>query len=193
VRAVLGHLEGVCRLAASLMYGAGLRLQECLELRVKDIDFERSEIVVRRGKGQKDRRTVLPERVREPLVAHLDVVRRGHQRDLAAGFGRVVLPFALDRKYPNAASEWVWQFVFPASRICRDSRYGPPSRYHLHESVIQRAVASAARRAGLAKRVSCHTLRHHADCRIMPMRKWASSIKLSFSLADDVGALVHAA
>ena len=193
VRAVLGHLEGVCRLAASLMYGAGLRLQECLELRVKDIDFERSEIVVRRGKGQKDRRTVLPERVREPLVAHLDVVRRGHQRDLAAGFGRVVLPFALDRKYPNAASEWVWQFVFPASRICRDSRYGPPSRYRLHESVIQRAVASAARRAGLAKRVSCHTLRHHADCRIMPMRKWASSIKLSFSLADDVGALVHAA
>ena len=160
VRAVLDRLEGVCRLVASLLYGSGLRLQECLELRIKDIDFDRAEVVVRRGKGQKDRRTVLPNLLREPLTVHLDVVRRGHQRDLADGFGWVVLPFALDRKYPNAASEWVWQFVFPASRICRDARYGPPSRYHLHESVVQRAVAAAARRARVAKRVSCHTFRH---------------------------------
>lgn len=160
VRSVLEHLDGVCRLVVSLLYGAGLRLHECLELRVKDIDFARSEIVVRRGKGQKDRRTVLPARMREALTAHLDNVRRRHQRDLAEGLGRVVLPFALDRKYPNAVSEWVWQFAFPASRICRDPHYGPPSRYHLHESVVQRAVASAARRAGVAKRVSCHTFRH---------------------------------
>jgi integron integrase len=127
---------------------------------VKDIDFDRREIVVRRGKGQKDRRVMLPESVRDHLRKHLDVVRRRHDMDLATGFGRVVLPTALDRKLPNAATEWRWQFVFPAGRICRDQRYGPPSRFHLHESAVQRAVADAARRAGLTKRVSCHTFRH---------------------------------
>jgi integron integrase len=160
LRRVLDQMRGVSLLIASLLYGSGLRLQECLETRVKDIDFERRQIVVRRGKGQKDRLTVLPERVIETLRAHLDEVRRQHERDLAEGFGRVVLPGALDRKYPNAALEWGWQFVFPAGRLCRDPRYGPPSRYHLHESVIQREVARAARRAGLVKRVSCHTFRH---------------------------------
>ena len=160
VRTVFSQLDGVCFLIASLLYGAGLRLQECLELRVKDIDFERDQIVIRRGKGQKDRRTVLPERLKDSLQQHLEGVRRTHHRDLANGFGRVVLPGALDRKYPNAATEWGWQFVFPASRICRDPRFGPPSRYHLHETVVQRAVTQAARRAGLAKRVSCHTFRH---------------------------------
>jgi integron integrase len=160
VRAVLRRLDGVCRLIASLLYGAGLRLQECLDLRVKDLDFDRGEIVVRRGKGQKDRRTMLPDSVKEPLTQHLAQVQRLHHRDLAAGFGRVVLPDALNRKYPNAAAEWRWQFVFPAGRICRDPRFGPPSRYHLHESVVQRAVAAAARRAGVTKRVSCHVFRH---------------------------------
>jgi integron integrase len=160
VRAVLRRLDGVCRLIASLLYGAGLRLQECLDLRVKDLDFDRGEIVVRRGKGQKDRRTVLPDSVKEPLTQHLAQVQRLHHRDLAAGFGRVVLPDALNRKYPNAAAEWRWQYVFPAGRICRDPRFGPPSRYHLHESVVQRAVAAAARRAGVTKRVSCHVFRH---------------------------------
>jgi len=160
LRSVLDQMRGVPLLIASLLYGSGLRLQECLEIRVKDIDFERRQIVVRRGKGQKDRLTVLPERVMESLRAHLGEVRRQHERDLAEGFGRVVLPGALDRKYPNAASEWGWQFAFPASRLCRDPRYGPPSRYHLHESVIQREVTRAARRAGLVKRVSCHTFRH---------------------------------
>jgi integron integrase len=160
VRAVLAQLEGAVSLIASLLYGAGLRLQECLELRVKDIDFERHEITVRRGKGQKDRRVMLPEGAREPLRAHLDAVRSIHLRDLDAGLGRVVLPDALVRKFPNAAREWRWQFVFPAGRICRDLRFGPPSRFHLHESAVQRAVTEASRRAGLTKRVTCHTFRH---------------------------------
>lgn len=160
VRQVLNQMGGVPRLVATLLYGAGLRLQECLELRVKDFDFERREITVRRGKGQKDRRVMLPDALRQALEEHLESVRRLHHADLAAGFGRVVLPGALDRKYPNAETEWAWQFVFPAGRICRDERFGPPNRFHLHESVIQRAVTAAGRRAGLAKRVGCHTFRH---------------------------------
>jgi len=124
-------LQGVPRLVVMLLYGAGLRLQGALELRVKDLDFERREITVRRGKGQKDRRVMLPDAVRAPLIAHLEAVNRVHQADLAAGFGRVMLPEALDRKYPDAATSWSWQFVFPAGRIriCRDERYGTPSRY----------------------------------------------------------------
>ncbi len=160
VRRVLGHLDGVSLLIASLLYGGGLRLQECLALRVKDLDFERREITVRRGKGQKDRRVMLPESLRDPLGRHLAVVRAVHERDLGCGFGRVVLPDALARKFPKAPTEWCWQFVFPAARICRDARFGPPSRYHLHESAVQRAVTEASRRAGLTKRVSCHTFRH---------------------------------
>jgi len=160
VRAVLHQLTGVAWLLASLLYGAGLRLQECLELRVKDLDFDRNQIVVRRGKGQKDRRTMLPGSVKARLTAHLAEVKRQHQRDLAGGLGRVVLPAALDRKYPNAGTDWAWQFVFPAGRICRDPRFGPPSRYHVHESAVQRAVTAAVRRVGIAKRVSSHTFRH---------------------------------
>jgi integron integrase len=160
VRAVLGQLSGVPWIVVALLYGAGLRLQETLELRVKDLDFDRHQIVVRRGKGQKDRRTMLPDSVKARLTAHLGDVRRQHQRDLSEGLGHVTLPAALERKYPNAATDWGWQFVFPAARICRDPRFGPPSRYHLHESVIQRAVTAAVRRTGIAKRVSCHTFRH---------------------------------
>jgi integron integrase len=160
VRSVIAQLTGVPRLVVLLLYGSGLRLQECLELRVKDLDFERLEVVVRRGKGQKDRRTMLPEAITLPLRRHLEAVRALHTADLAAGFGRVVLPGALERKFPGAPTDWRWQFVFPASRLCRDPRYGPPSRYHLHESVIQRAVAGAARRSGITKRVSCHSFRH---------------------------------
>ena len=115
---------------------------------------------MRRGKGQKDRRVMLPDAVRKALEEHLEDVRRIHQADLAAGYGRVVLPGALDRKYPNACTDWLWQFVFPAGRICRDERFGPPTRFHLHESVVQRAVTEAGRKAGLAKRVGCHTFRH---------------------------------
>ena len=160
VARIMKHLDGVAWIIVALLYGAGLRLQECLELRVKDIDLERRQIVIRRGKGQKDRLTVLPTAVIEPLSRHLEGVKRQHQADLARGFGRVVLPFALDRKYPNAPTEWAWQFVFPASRVCTDPRWGPPTRFHLHESVVQKAVAHAARQAGVTKRVGPHTFRH---------------------------------
>jgi integron integrase len=160
VAGILKHLDGAMWIIVALLYGAGLRLRECLELRVKDIDLDRRQIVVRRGKGQKDRHTVLPTAVIEPLGRHLEVVKRRHEEDVARGFGRVVLPFALDRKYPNAAVEWGWQFVFPASRLCTDPRWGPPTRFHVHESVVQKAVAHAARQAGMTKRVGPHTFRH---------------------------------
>ncbi len=169
VRAVMGCLRGVPWMIVSLLYGAGLRLNECLDIRVKDIDLEREQIMIRRGKGDKDRPVPLPRVVRERLLEHLETVRRLHQRDLAAGFGAVVLPDGLARKYPHAATSWPWQFVFPAGRICRDARWGGPTRYRLHETAIQREVVRAVRDAGLSKRASCHTFRHHADSRIMPM------------------------
>ena len=160
VVSVLDRLSGTPWLIVALLYGAGLRLTECLELRVKDLDIGGHQIVVRSGKGQKDRRTTLPESMVEPLERHLRVVQRLHTRDRRQGFGRVSLPDALAVKYPQAPMEWRWQFVFPAGRICRDPRWGAPSRYHLHESAVQRAVTEAARQAGLDKRVSCHTFRH---------------------------------
>ena len=160
VDALLGALDGVSWIMAMLLYGSGLRLMECLRLRVKDIEFSRHELLVREGKGNKDRVTMLPGAVEERLRVHLDRVRGVHQRDLTAGFGRVQLPEALARKYPNADREWIWQWVFPASKICTDPRFGPPQRYHLHESVLQRAVHDAARKAGIAKPVGPHTLRH---------------------------------
>ena len=160
VRLVLNQLTGVTRLIVTLLYGCGLRLQECLELRVKDLDFDSNQITVRRGKGQKDRRTMMPAALKTELRAHLGEVRGQHQRDLSRGEGRVVLPGALDRKYPGASTDWVWQFVFPAGRICRDEYFGPSSRFHLHESAVQRAVTKAVRDADLTKRAGCHTFRH---------------------------------
>jgi integron integrase len=160
VSAVLAHLKGSPRLIAGLLYGSGLRLREALELRVKDIDMDRGQITIRQGKGRKDRVTVLPYGIRADLRQHLEDVQRLHQADLAAGEGRVPLPDALERKYPGAGAHWPWQFVFPARRICRDPRWGPPSRFHLHESAVQRAVALAVRDAGLVKRASCHSFRH---------------------------------
>lgn len=160
VRAVIARLRGVPWMVVALLYGAGLRLNECLDLRVKDIDMERRQIVVRRGKGDKDRPVPLPLMVTDRLATHLEVVRRLHQRDLVRGHGAVVLPEALARKYPNAATSWPWQFVFPAGRICRDPRWGGPTRYRLHETVIQREVTRAVREAGLSKRATCHTFRH---------------------------------
>jgi integrase len=156
---VLARLEGTMWIIGMLLYGAGLRLEECLTLRVKDIDFDRCEITVRRGKGHKDRATMLPATVVDRLRQHLADVRRLHAADLKEGVGQMVLPDALERKYPQAATEWSWQFVFPAARICRDPRWGPPSRFHLHESAVQKAVAAAVRRAGIAKRVGPHTFR----------------------------------
>ena len=156
----LAQLRGASRLVVELLYGAGLRLREALELRVKDVDFEREQIVVRQGKGRKDRVTMLPVRVKGNLAGHLETVKAKHAADLSAGLGRVPLPHALDRKYPNAGASWPWQFIFPAGRICRDPKWGPPCRYHLHESAVQRAVADACRRAGIAKRATCHSFRH---------------------------------
>jgi integron integrase len=160
VQCVLAQLDGVMWIVGMLLYGAGLRLEECLSLRVKDIDFDRGQVVVRRGKGQKDRTTTLPRAVIEALRRHLAAARSLHETDLRAGLGRVVLPDALARKYPNAATDWGWQFAFPAARICRDPRWGAPSRFHLHGSAVQKAIAEAVRRAGIAKRAGPHTLRH---------------------------------
>ncbi len=160
VGALLAALKGVAWIMAALLYGSGLRLSECLRLRVKDIDFERNEIVVRQGKGAKDRVTMLPATLKGPLAAHVERVRCLHERDLRAGFGRVQLPDALARKYPNANRDWAWQWVFPASKICRDPRFGAPQRYHLHESVLQKAIHAAARAAGVTRPVGPHTLRH---------------------------------
>jgi integrase len=137
---LLKQLDGTMWLIVAMLYGTGVRLEECLELRIKDLDFERSQVTVRRGKGQKDRVTMLPASVRQRLAAHLVTVKDQHERDLARGEGRVALPFALERKYPAASKEWGWQFVFPATRICRDPRWGSPPRFHLHESVVQKAV-----------------------------------------------------
>lgn len=160
VNALLGELSGMRWLMAGLLYGSGLRLLECLRLRVQDVDFARHEILVRHGKGGKDRRTMLAAGLEVPLRAQLDQVRRVHERDLALGFGAVWLPDALARKYPGAAREWVWQYVFPASQRSLDPHGNTERRHHLDETVLQRAVKHAAQRAGLAKRATCHTLRH---------------------------------
>ncbi len=160
VRAVLDGLEGTPRLVCALLYGSGLRLLECLRLRVKDIDFQRNEMTVRDGKGGKDRATMLPAAVTAQLQAHLERVCRQHATDLARGLGRAPLPDALARKYPDADRQWAWQWVFPASSHYVDPQTGVRHRHHLHESVVQRAVKEAVRRAGVTKPASCHSFRH---------------------------------
>jgi integron integrase len=160
VRAVFAQLSGDTRLMASLMYGSGLRLTECLRLRVQDIDFERGEIAVRDGKGGKDRVTMLPRSLNTALQTHLKRVRRLHESDLAAGWGRVQLPDALERKYPRAPSDWRWQWVFPQEGRWKDPRTGKQGRHHVHETILQRAVKDAVQRAEVGKHAGCHTLRH---------------------------------
>ncbi|MGH7391149.1 MAG: integron integrase [Candidatus Rokuibacteriota bacterium] len=160
VRAVLAEMQGVPRLMAVLLYGAGLRLLECARLRVQDVDLARSQIVVRGGKGNKDRLTLLPDAIKVDLGRHLEWTGRQHQTDLTHGAGWVELPWALARNYPNAGREWPWQWVFPATRIYVDRLTGQRRRHHLHESVLQRAVRVATLRSGVPKRVSCHTFRH---------------------------------
>jgi integron integrase len=160
VSALLSRLQGTAWLMASLMYGAGLRLLECAELRVKDINFDRNELTIRDGKGGKDRVTMLPAAVKEPLLAHLKWVNAQHEADLAAGRGCVALPGTLRAKYPNAPKEWAWQWVFPATRLYVDQETGERRRHHLHESVLQRAVKDAARAAGICRPATCHSLRH---------------------------------
>ena len=160
IKALVSQLDGTDWLMAMLLYGAGLRLMECCRLRVKDIDFSQNQILVRAGKGNKDRHTMLPTAVKEPLAKHLEISRQQHHHDLELGLGRVVLPNALDRKYPNAGREWGWQWVFPATRYYLDRITGERYKHHLHESVIQKAVKEAARKAGMVKPATCHSLRH---------------------------------
>jgi len=160
VGAIIRQLQGVPQLMALLMYGAGLRLLECARLRVQDVDFAANQIVVRGGKGDKDRVTMLPGTVKTDLIRHLHWVKRQHEGDLRRGAGWVELPWALARKYPSAGQEWVWQWVFPATRFYMDRITGQRRRHHLHESVLQRAVREATRRAGILKLASCHTFRH---------------------------------
>ncbi|MEO8998161.1 MAG: integron integrase [Rhodanobacter sp.] len=158
--ALLDALAGVHWLMGSLLYGTGMRLMECVRLRVKDVDFGRSEILVRQGKGAKDRRTMLPRSLVEPMQAQFAEAARIHQRDLAAGFGRVWMPDALARKYPGATSDWGWQYVFPASIRSTDPHSGVERRHHLDESSLQRAIKAARQRVGIVKPATCHTLRH---------------------------------
>ena len=160
VRRVLAHLQGTHLSMAQLLYGSGLRLMECLRLRVKDVDFAQQQILVRDGKGQKDRVTMLPVTLVDVLQAHLVGVQQQHKADLALGYGCVYLPNALDRKYPNACTEWIWQYVFPASRLSVDPRSGVIRRHHANESTLQKAVRRAAQAASIPKRVSPHTFRH---------------------------------
>lgn len=160
VRALLAQLHGVPWLVAALLYGSGLRLLECLTLRIKDLDFGGGEIRVRDGKGRRDRVVPLPAKLGDPLRTHLDRVRTIHGEDLRAGFGAVALPDALDRKYPSAPREWRWQWVFPATSRYRDPRAPTERRHHLHETAVQRAVRAAAINAGIAKPATCHALRH---------------------------------
>jgi integron integrase len=160
VRKIFGALNGTPWLMATLLYGAGLRLMECCRLRVKDIDFSQNQILIRDGKGNKDRHTMLPAAVKELLFKHLQEVKRLHDADLKNGLGRVALPNALDRKYPNAAKSWEWQWVFPATSHYTDRSTAEKRRHHLHESVLQRAFKEARLKANVFKPAGCHTLRH---------------------------------
>ena len=160
VKAVISHLFVEKRIIAMLLYGAGFRLMECLRLRVQDVDFDLNQITVRDGKGKKDRVTMLPQSVKPMLVEHLRKVKSIHNKDLNDGWGQVVLPSALDRKYPAASGAWEWQWVFPQERRWRNPQTRKEGRHHIDESLVQRAVKEAVSRAGLTKRASCHTFRH---------------------------------
>ena len=160
VQKLLGAMSGTQAMMAGLLYGAGLRLMECIRLRVQDVDFEYRQLMVRFGKGGKDRVVPLPARYEEDLKRHLERVKALHEEDLRAGHEAVYMPGALARKYPKAPREWKWQYVFPSQKLSVDPRSGVVRRHHVHEHVLQRAVRSAAQKTGLPKRATCHTLRH---------------------------------
>jgi len=160
IKRVFAHLHGTPKLMAGLLYGSGLRLMECVRLRVKDIDFELAQITVRDAKGGKDRITMLPLNLTEPLQRHLVRIKAQHEQDLEDGFGRVHLPFAIGRKFPKAAREWAWQYVFPSSRLSIDPRTGKRQRHHMAEGILQSALKRAVDAAGIVKRANCHSLRH---------------------------------
>ena len=157
---VVKGLSGSNKLMAKLLYGSGLRLMECLRLRVKDIDFGMNQIMVRDGKGKIDRVTLLPESTKLKLIEHLERVKTVYENDLSQGYGKVYLPYALSRKYPNANRDWGWQYVFPSKSLSKDPRTGEIRRHHIHENSLQKAVKKAVRLARIIKPVSCHTFRH---------------------------------
>ena len=160
VQKVLGNLNGLHWIMAMLLYGAGLRLRECLQLRVKDIDFDYKQVTVREGKGDKDRITILPDRVIEPLKKQIKYVKVLFEKDIKEGYDSVYMPFALEKKYPNAGKELGWRFVFPSEYISADPRTGIKRRHHIHETVLPKAVKRAIRKSGITKHASCHTFRH---------------------------------
>lgn len=160
IKQLLAQLDGTVWLIASLLYGSGMRLLECLRLRVKDIELKKHQIIIRDGKGQKDRITMLPKSLAQPLTIHLEKVRQLHCQALENGYGSVYLPFALEQKYPNANSEWAWQYVFPAKNTSVDPRTGIRQRHHINEQIIQRTIKNALRSANIYKAASCHSLRH---------------------------------
>ncbi len=159
-RAVISNMTGQYKLMAQIMYGSGLRLMECLRLRVKDIDFENHRIIVYDGKGGDDRVTMLPDSIIAPMRQHLAHTKAIHQKDLAAGLGSVQMPFALDKKYPAAHKQWIWQFIFPAPTLYTETETGITRRHHIHETALQKAIRAAAKIAKLDKRVTPHTFRH---------------------------------
>ena len=160
VRAIFGEMNGLPKLILTMLYGTGMRLLEGLRLRVKDLDFAARMVVVREGKGDKDRRTMLPRPLVEPLQEQLESVRRTHEKDRQAGFGDVWLPHALAKKYPNAGTEWSWQYVFSAANLSRDPRSGATRRHHVDESTVQKAMKEALRRSQVSKPATCHSFRH---------------------------------
>jgi integron integrase len=160
VKRLIANLTGTNKLIAQVMYGGGLRVMECMRLRVKDIDFDNHQVIVRDGKGENDRFTILPDSLIQPLQLHLRYVKSLHEKDLADGFGSVYLPYALERKYKNADKDWIWQYLFPAPETSTDKRTGIIRRHHIHETIIQKSIKEAARRADINKHVTPHTLRH---------------------------------
>src|SRR5690606_39018468 len=191
VRVTLERMDGAPKLMAMLMYGAGLRLLECCRLRVKDVDLDRNQLVVRRGKGDKDRTTMLPATAKPALVASLQRVRAQHAADLARGAGWVELPNALVRKLPSAGREWPWQWVFPATRTYVEPTSGQRRRHHLHETVVQQAVRRAARAAELSKRVTCHTFRHSFATHLLEDGADIRTIQELFGLADISTTMIY--
>ncbi|MBN2256083.1 MAG: integron integrase [Deltaproteobacteria bacterium] len=160
IRKILAQIKGDKWLMACIMYGSGLRLMECLRLRIQDVDLQSSTLTVRDGKGSKDRVTMLPSSIKKPLLEHIKKIKKIHENDVENGYGEVFMPYALARKYPNASREWRWQWVFPQEKLWRNEITGERGRHHVHESIIQRTVKDAVAKVGLTKRATCHTFRH---------------------------------